>query len=344
MNPKLSICIITYNRSGCLKECLDSIMISVSGYESQIEIIVSDNASTDDTADIIRSFQITYPWIRYHRNNTNIGGERNLFTAATMASGEYIWIFGDDDKMKKEAIANVIKQIDAGYNLIICNYSVWAKDFSYIKKTNGLRLGCDEVFDNPDELMRRIGYHVGYISSIIIKKDVFFKCPASECLFYEEYGFPQIYAVYSGIFQHCNAIYISSTLVCNRSENYGKIDWCKVFVVGMSKIFEDLANKGYSKNSILSAKHGVLRNIIILVIIALKLNNWYLPNIYLQNNISRVMFHHYKKNWLFWVGYLPVFLMPAFLFRFAKKTVSMVRQSRAYFKGKNHEARKYHGN
>lgn len=53
-------------------------MTSVSGYESQIEIIVSDNASTDDTTDIIRSFQTKYPWIRYYRNDSNIGAGRKL--------------------------------------------------------------------------------------------------------------------------------------------------------------------------------------------------------------------------------------------------------------------------
>lgn len=319
MEPKLSICIPTYNRSGCLKECLESILLSAAGHEDQIEIIISDNASTDDTADIIRSFQIKYPWIRYHRNDKNIGGDPNIYLVATMSLGEYIWIFGDDDKITDRAVPSIINKIKAGYDLIICNYSMWAKDFSYIKKTNGLRLSYDEVFDNPDALMKRIGYHMGYISIFIIKRDIYFKIPASEYLYYMDYSFPQIYAVYSGVSGHCNAVYISSTLVCHRSDNYGDVNWGKAYVVGMSKIFEDLSNKGYSKNAILSVKHTVLRNILIPGIVGFKLNNWHLPN-----NINKLMFNHYKKNWLFWIAGLPVLYTPVFLLRLAKKVKKLL--------------------
>jgi len=294
-------------------------MVSVSGYESRIEIIVSDNASTDDTTDIIRSFQTKYPWIRYCRNDSNIGAEENFYHLFTLAAGDYVWLIGDDDKLEKKAVAIIIKQIDAGYNLIICNYSIWSKDFSYMKKANGFRFACNEAFNNPDKLIKRIGYYMGYISIIIIKKDVFFKCPVSEYLYYMEYCFPQLYAAYSGIYPHCNAIYLSSPLVCNRSDNYRDIDWCKIYVVGMSKIFESLLKKGYSKNSISSAKHEVLRSIIIPGIIGHKLNNWYLPN-----DINRVVFRHYKKNWLFWIVGLPVLYTPVFLLRLAKKVKNLL--------------------
>ena len=319
-NKRLSICIPTYNRSGCLKECLDSILRSVVGYESQIEIIISDNASTDDTAYIIHSFQINYPWLRCHRNAENIGGDRNIYLVATMALGEYIWLFGDDDKMMAGAVPAILNKIALGYNLIICNYSVWAKDFSYIIKTSGLLLGYDEVFDNPDELMRRIGYHVGYISSIIIKKDVFFKCPASEYLYYIDYGFPQIYAVYSGIFQHCNAICISSALVCNRADNYGNLDWWKCFVEGTSLIFEALSEKGYTKNAIIAAKHQVLRYVIVPNLLSMSVRD----DSSLNNRIS-LMITYYKKNWLFWLVCLPILLMPVSLTQFVKKIIVKIR-------------------
>lgn len=295
-------------------------MISIAGYESQIEIIISNNASTDDTADIISSFQIKYPWIKYHRNDENIGGDPNIYLVATKASGEYIWIFGDDDKMEKEAVANVIKQIDAGYNLIICNYSVWAKDFSCIVKTNGLRLSYDEVFDNPDELMKRIGYRMGYISVFIIKREIYFKIPASEYLYYMEYSFPQIYAVYSGVSEQCKAVCNSSILVFNRSDNHGDVNWRMAYVIGMSKIFENLSHKGYSRKSIVSAKHGVLRNILVPSIIGYKLVDKDFPS-----DIYNLMFQHYKSNWLFWAAALPALLMPSSMFRMAKKAKRLIK-------------------
>ena len=323
MKPILSICIPTYNRSACLKECLNSITMSVTGHESQIEIIVSDNASTDDTADVIHAFQIKYPWIQYHKNDENIGAARNIYLVATMAVGEYIWIFGDDDKMTDSAVPSILNRIESGYDLIICNYTVWSKDFSYIIKTNGIRLGYDEVFGNPDELMKRIGYHTGYISSIIIKKDVFFQCHESEYLYFINHGFPQMYAVYSGIFQHCNAICISSALVFNRSGNYGNFDWWKYFVEGTSLILEALSVKGYSNNAIISAKHQVLKDAIIPYLLSMSVRD----DSSLKNRI-RLMITYYKKNWLFWLVCLPIMLMPTVIAKLVKRFVLKVRNRR----------------
>lgn len=320
MTVTLSICIPTYNRSECLKDCLNSVLASVAGHERDIEIVISDNASTDDTASIIRSFQITYPWIRYHRNEENIGGDPNIYLVSTMGLGEYIWIFGDDDKMEKDAVATVIKQIDAGYNLIICNYSVWAKDFSYIKKINGLRLTHDEVYDNPDELMKHIGYHMGYISTIITKREIYFKIPVSEYLYYMDYSFPQIYAVYSGVSEQCKAICNSSTLVFNRSDNHGDVNWRKAYVIGMAIIFENLSYKGYSKKAIASAKHGILLNILVPSIIGYKLINKDFPS-----DIYNLMFQHYKSNWFFWAAALPALLIPSSMFRLARKAKKLIK-------------------
>ena len=320
MKPILSICIPTYNRSGCLKECLDSIMISVTGYESQIEIIISDNASPDDTMEVIQSFQIKCPWMRYHRNDQNIGGDPNIYLVATMALGEYIWIFGDDDKMDRGAVSAILNGIELGCNLIICNYSVWTKDFSYLIRPNGLSLDCDEVFDNPDELMRRIGHHMGYISSIIVNKDIFFKIPESEYLNYIDYSFPQLYAVYSGIFDKCNALYICSTLVSNRSDNYRNFDWWKYVVEGTSLIFEALSEKGYSKNTIIAAKHQVLRDAIIPHLRSMRVTG----KIARRKHV-RLMTTYYKHNWLFWFVCLPILLIPTSFARIGKKAVVMIR-------------------
>ena len=320
MSVELSICIPTYNRAQFLEECLQSVLLSITGHEDQIEIIISDNASTDNTGDIVRAIQEMHPWIRYHRNEQNIGGDRNIYAVAAMGVGKYIWVIGDDDKIEPEAIERVLEKIRSGYGLIICNYSVWAKDFSYVIKNTGLPLGCDEVFNNPDKLMRRIGYHVGYISSIIIKNDIFFKIPESEYLNYIDYGFPQIYAVYSGIFQHCNAIYISSALVCNRSGNSGNYDWWKYFVKGTSLIFEALSGKGYAKNAIIAAKHQILKEAIIPQLCSMRIRGEIDRRIHV-----RLMTTYYKNNWLFWLIGLPVLLVPTSIARIGKGIVMMIR-------------------
>ena len=73
-NPLLSICIPTYNSSEYLAETLDSIVSQFIDEDifSQVEIIISDNASPDDTTEIVESYQKNYKNILYFRNEANL--------------------------------------------------------------------------------------------------------------------------------------------------------------------------------------------------------------------------------------------------------------------------------
>lgn len=70
--PLLSICIPTYNRSKYLKNSLDSIVKQNEFLNGAVEIVISDNASTDDTKEIVESYQKVYKNIYYSRNEENV--------------------------------------------------------------------------------------------------------------------------------------------------------------------------------------------------------------------------------------------------------------------------------
>src|SRR3569832_475932 len=231
MEVKLSICIPTYNRQRFLYQCLESILSSAKGYESKIEIIVSDNASTDQTGEVVSRFQKAYPYIQYHRNHTNIGGERNFYAAASLASGAYIWVFGDDDKVEEDAIPIVLRQIESEYDLIISNFLIWSQDFSMMKKERGISLKEDEIIEDPNSLKEKFGLRLCFISSVIIKKNLFLKSSPVEYEPFVEYGFPFLYSVYAGMLPRCHASYIGSPLVCCRFDNSGNFVWFFFFVV-----------------------------------------------------------------------------------------------------------------
>lgn len=322
-NKLLSICIPTYNRSECLRECLDSVLITIGGHERDIEIVISDNASTDNTGDIIRAFQEMHPWIRYHRNEQNIGAERNFRHVATLAQGENVWIFGDDDKMESNAIPSVLDSVRAGYDLTICNYSSWDKQFALQLKQSAFPEGQDQAFDDPNKLMERFGLHLGYISSVVIKKALFLKLPAEEYEAYIEYGFPFLLAVYNGVvMKRCKVNFIADPIFCNRGGNSGDYDWYKYFVTGSSLIFDELLHKGYTKTAVQAARHQVLKDFVIPSIVGLKLRE----NGDKNKSVSKLLLKHYKKNWLFWVRCVPVIIAPSFLLRFAKKILLITRR------------------
>lgn len=73
--PLLSICIPTFNRARFLKLTLDSIIGQSEFAQGLVEIVISDNCSTDDTEKIGRLYDDTYSMIRYFRNDENVAGK-----------------------------------------------------------------------------------------------------------------------------------------------------------------------------------------------------------------------------------------------------------------------------
>lgn len=103
--PLLSICIPTYNGGDRLKICLDFITSANIRFH-EVEVIVSDNCSTDNTAEIVGAFA----HIRYFRNEYNLGFNGNIkLLIDQYARGKYCWIIGDDDYLDFDAIDKVCK-------------------------------------------------------------------------------------------------------------------------------------------------------------------------------------------------------------------------------------------
>jgi glycosyltransferase involved in cell wall biosynthesis len=90
--PTVSVCVPTYNRAGFLRECLASILGQTF---TDFELVVVDNASTDETPDLVRGLRD--PRLRYERNPENLGQIRNLNRCVELARGDLVCIFHDDD-------------------------------------------------------------------------------------------------------------------------------------------------------------------------------------------------------------------------------------------------------
>lgn len=106
----LSICIPTYNRANYLKICLSVIMPQIE-INDPIEIIVSDNFSTDDTLNIISEYT-THPRFILIKQSKNEGPIKNgIEIIKKYANGKYCWYIGDDDYIMPGAIQNLIKII-----------------------------------------------------------------------------------------------------------------------------------------------------------------------------------------------------------------------------------------
>lgn len=132
---KLSICIPTYNRAKHLANCLHSISQIKNSSGLETEICISDNCSSDNTQEIVSDAPKTLK-IKYHRNLRNLGIPANFLNVVDMASGEFVWLIGDDDLLTQHSF-------DKLYQLFNENPQA---DFFYI---NSFHLQTDYVFAHP---------------------------------------------------------------------------------------------------------------------------------------------------------------------------------------------------
>lgn len=99
---EISFCIPTYNRAKYLKRCVASILAH---NDPDIEVIVQDNNSTDNTAQIMESFHDAR--LSYYRNERNIGGVKNIIKIVGRASGRYVYFLTDDAYLLPDVISKI---------------------------------------------------------------------------------------------------------------------------------------------------------------------------------------------------------------------------------------------
>jgi len=106
--PLVSIGIPTYNRADSyLKEALESALAQ--NYDN-LEIIVSDNQSTDDTEAVVQSY--ADPGIRYFRQENAISPNDNFNFCLEQARGDYFLLLHDDDKIDGDFVQTCLEAAD----------------------------------------------------------------------------------------------------------------------------------------------------------------------------------------------------------------------------------------
>ena len=104
---RVTVGIPTYNRSGLLKEAMESVLAQTF---TDFRLLVSDNASEDDTAQVVRSFGDDR--IEYVRSDRNIGPEGNFRRVLELADTELLLILPDDDLLYPDHLRAAVEVLD----------------------------------------------------------------------------------------------------------------------------------------------------------------------------------------------------------------------------------------
>lgn len=95
--PPLSVVVPNYNHAQHLPTCLNAILAQS---VTPAEIIVLDDASTDNSVEIIRQFASQYPQLRLVQNEKNLGVIPNVNKGVDLARSEYVFIQAADDEVQ----------------------------------------------------------------------------------------------------------------------------------------------------------------------------------------------------------------------------------------------------
>lgn len=119
---KVSIHIISYNQKDYIAE---AILSAVNQDYENLEVVISDDASTDGTAEIVSDYQMQYP----HRiiallNKENVGVTRNANRALKACSGKYIAFQGGDDVLIQGKITKQVNWFEGHNDRVLCGHQV----------------------------------------------------------------------------------------------------------------------------------------------------------------------------------------------------------------------------
>lgn len=302
---KLSIVVPTYNRANFLRSSTVSILESIQGHEEQVEFLISNNGSTDHTEEVVTSLMQEFPHITYFKNDVTLRPDEHFPQAVSRASGEFYWLIGDDDYLEKNAVPEVLKRLDRGHNLVICNFSVWTKDLSNKLAEIGLDLKDDHSIKAPDQLLSYFEISLGYISSIIGRRSDVMSFSDQILAPFRQFTFPMVFPLYSSLIKECNAAFISSPVLRNRSGNSTEsTDWYLYYATGTTTIFNGLRKTGYSRWAVRAANNKVLAGYIIFVTIEYKLQK-----ILTLKKVTRLL-RSYWSYPLFWLVCVPIIVLP----------------------------------
>jgi len=264
MNKKtiLSIAIPTYNRAEYLKINLKQLFDNINLLENpeQIEIIVSDNASTDNTEEIINKFKNQLIPIIHLKNNVNLGFDGNFESCFSKATGKYVWIFGDDELLFNNAlpkIIDILKNNDVG-----CLYleGVGYNTSFNLRDYNTIPNETIELISS-DAYIKKVNYYITFCTGNIFNKSIF---PINyDAKKYIGTNLNQVYLYLTALKECNNNIVLKEKYFFIKESNTGGYNLFQTFSTNFNKILKenlDTKNRRIINNNLINSFFPIFIN------------------------------------------------------------------------------------
>lgn len=253
-SPLLTLGIPTFNRSLYLNKAIESVFKEITSNDLEIEVLISDNNSTDNTKEIVEKWNEKFE-INYSRNKTNLGFDKNIDLIVKNAKSDFVLIMSDDDIIYPNSLNLYLDILKANKNVSIIIGK--AKFMDNVMKKE-IKTFSDKAFKNFKE--SKVYEFENGLELFSHTKKIF--CGITGVLFNKrKYLEEQFSAFYNSQFLHTAAIF--KILSYNNS---------KVFIINKPCFYYRLGN---SKNSKIKSQYDIMKTGLGILDLLIKIKNFY---------------------------------------------------------------------
>ena len=256
IQPKLSICIPTYDRANLLGQALQAIShqweLDLSEQQQlQIELIISDNHSPDETPQVIARLSSSFPSLPLisFRQPENIGAAANVLHVAAMATGEYIYLLSDDDLLLPGALAGMLTLIGEYPQMpaFCLNTRSFVHDPALGVTKPDFKVFSDQAIKDRSECLQFIGSRITFISLLLFRRD---HLSPSGYSHRTTSRIPHSYPFLDVLSRDGRMVATKQVFLAVRGNNTGGYSFYEVFVSHFADVMRYARSQGYSEKAV----------------------------------------------------------------------------------------------
>lgn len=247
-HPLLTIIVPTYNRAQHLRALLDVLLIELKGVHDQVNVIIGDNASTDQTPEVIHSFSSeATSGVRVLRHASNVGPDENFCRCVEAVSSPYFWIIGDDDLPRAGALSSLLKLLQSERPDLVYLCSSWSETLEHNSPDNPIPSPLNAVRLDRSAFARRVHVWSSFISGCIVSRSL---APDPDLRRYTGTNLVQLGWVLGAICHGRRFIVVKDPTVFATAGNTGGYSVLKVFGQNFQRITRDVFSQDHTSRQV----------------------------------------------------------------------------------------------
>lgn len=253
---KISFCIPVYNFGAFVGQTIDSI-VNNSGWNDDLEIIVFDGGSDDNTSEVMQSYSTRYSNIRYLRQGIRGGIDADLHSTVMAATGEYCWLLSGDDTLREGSISRLLDFLKYKSDVYLCEHTQCDNKLRFLYDYPVFFYRHPSVVNLAESQSRQVYLTkslnteacFSFMSGLVVRRDVWLSVEPPDM--FKGSCWWHVARLFEHVKQSLSVCYVGETWVNRRGDNDSFLDQGLVRRLGIAiDGYQELANYYFGADSV----------------------------------------------------------------------------------------------